>query len=52
MIKFAIQFALFLGFLISYRTQGARVQPTAVIPLIPFLLLPEVCDELKLRDLL
>jgi lipopolysaccharide transport system permease protein len=39
MIKFAIQLALFLGFLIFYRAQGAPVQPTAAISLTPLLLL-------------
>jgi homopolymeric O-antigen transport system permease protein len=39
MIKFAIQFALFLAFLIFYWMQGAPVQPTAAIALIPLLLL-------------
>jgi len=52
MIKFAIQFALVLAFLIFYRAQGARVQPTAAIALTPLLLLQEVCDELQLRELL
>jgi len=50
MIKFAIQLALFLVFLIFYRAQGARVQPTAAIALTPLLLLLEVCDELQLRS--
>ena len=39
MIKFAIQFALFLTFLIFYWMQGAPVQPTAAIALTPLLLL-------------
>jgi len=39
MIKFAIQFALFLAFLIFYCAQGAPVQPTAAIALTPLLLL-------------
>jgi len=39
MIKFAIQLALFLTFLIFYCAQGARVQPTAAIALTPLLLL-------------
>src|SRR5439155_1448271 len=38
MIKFAIQFALFLAFLIFYWMQGAPVQPTAAIALTPLLL--------------
>jgi hypothetical protein len=42
MIKFAIQFALFLAFLIFYRPQGARLQPTAAIALTPLLLLLKV----------
>jgi len=50
MIKFAIQLALFLVFLIFYRAQGARVQPTAAIALTPLLFLLEVCDELQLRS--
>ena len=39
MIKFAIQFALFLAVLIVYCAQGAPVQPTAAIALTPLLLL-------------
>ena len=39
MIKFAIQLALFLAFLIFYWMQGAPVQPTAAIALTPLLLL-------------
>ena len=39
MIKFAIQFALFLAVLIVYCVQGAPVQPTAAITLTPLLLL-------------
>jgi len=39
MIKFAIQFALFLGFLIFYWVQGAGVHPNAAIALTPLLLL-------------
>ena len=39
MIKFAIQLALFLTFLIFYWMQGAPVQPTAAIALTPLLLL-------------
>jgi lipopolysaccharide transport system permease protein len=39
MIKFAIQFALFLGFLIFYWVEGARVRPNAAIVLTPLLLL-------------
>ena len=39
MIKFAIQFALFLGFLIFYWAQGAGVHPNAAIALTPLLLL-------------
>src|SRR6266536_1751642 len=38
MMKFAIQFALFLAFLIFYWMQGAPVQPTAAIALTPLLL--------------
>ena len=39
MIKFAIQFALFLAFLMFYWMQGAGVHPTAAIALTPLLLL-------------
>lgn len=39
MIKFAIQFALFLAFLIFYWAGGAHVHPTAAIALTPLLLL-------------
>jgi lipopolysaccharide transport system permease protein len=39
MIKFAIQFTLFLGFLIFYRAQGAALHPNAAIALTPLLLL-------------
>jgi lipopolysaccharide transport system permease protein len=39
MIKFAIQFALFLAFLIFYWVGGANVHPTAAIVLTPLLLL-------------
>jgi len=39
MIKFAIQFALFLAFLIFYWMQGAGVHPNAAIALTPLLLL-------------
>ena len=39
MIKFAIQFALFLAFLIFYWMGGANVHPTATIALTPVLLL-------------
>jgi homopolymeric O-antigen transport system permease protein len=39
MIKFAIQFALFLAFLVFYRMHGAGVHPTAAIALTPLLLL-------------
>ena len=39
MIKFAIQFALFLAFLIFYWMQGARVHPNAASALTPLLLL-------------
>ena len=39
MMKFAIQLALFLAFLIFYWMQGAPVQPTAAITLTPLLLL-------------
>ena len=39
MIKFAIQLALFLAFLIFYWMQGAPVQPTAAIAFTPLLLL-------------
>ena len=39
MIKFAIQLALFVTFLIFYCAQGAPVQPTAAIALTPLLLL-------------
>ena len=39
MIKFAIQFALFLGFLIFYWMQGAGVHPNAASALTPLLLL-------------
>jgi hypothetical protein len=52
MIEFVIQFALFVAFLIFYRAQGARVQPTAAIALTPLLFLLEVCDELQLREVL
>jgi lipopolysaccharide transport system permease protein len=38
MIKFAIQLALFLGFLIFYWMQGAGVHPSAAIALTPLLL--------------
>src|SRR5438046_9087025 len=38
MIKFAIQFALFLAFLIFYWMQGAGVHPNAAIALTPLLL--------------
>jgi lipopolysaccharide transport system permease protein len=38
MIKFAIQFALFLAFLTFYWMQGARVHPNAAIALTPLLL--------------
>jgi len=39
MIKFAIQFALFLAFLIFYWAQGAGIHPNAAIALTPLLLL-------------
>lgn len=39
MIKFAIQFGLFLAFLMFYWMQGAGVHPTAAIALTPLLLL-------------
>jgi lipopolysaccharide transport system permease protein len=39
MIKFAIQFALFLAFLIFYWAGGAHVHPTTAIALTPLLLL-------------
>ena len=39
LIKFAIQFALFLAFLIFYWAGGARVHPTTAIALTPLLLL-------------
>jgi lipopolysaccharide transport system permease protein len=39
MIKFAVQFALFLAFLTFYWMGGARVHPTAAIALTPLLLL-------------
>jgi len=39
MIKFAIQFALFLAFAVFYWAQGARVHPNAAIALTPLLLL-------------
>lgn len=39
MIKFAIQFALFLSFVIFYWVEGARVRPNAAIALTPLLLL-------------
>jgi homopolymeric O-antigen transport system permease protein len=39
MIKFAIQFALFLAFLIFYWMQGVGVHPTAAIAMTPLLLL-------------
>src|SRR6476620_3609570 len=39
MIKFAIQFALFLTFLIFYWMEGTAVQPSAAIALTPLLLL-------------
>jgi len=39
MIRFAIQFALFLAFLIFYWVGGAHVHPTAAIALTPLLLL-------------
>jgi lipopolysaccharide transport system permease protein len=39
MIKFAIQFALFLAFLIFFWVKGAHVHPTAAIVLTPLLLL-------------
>jgi homopolymeric O-antigen transport system permease protein len=39
MIKFAIQLALFLAFLIFYLVQGAGVHPNAAIALTPLLLL-------------
>lgn len=39
MIKFAIQLALFLAFLLFYWIQGAAVQPTAAISLVPLLVL-------------
>jgi lipopolysaccharide transport system permease protein len=39
MIKFAIQFALFLAFAVVYWAQGARVHPNAAIALTPLLLL-------------
>jgi lipopolysaccharide transport system permease protein len=39
MIKFAIQFALFLAFLTFYWMGGARVHPTAAVALTPLLLL-------------
>ena len=38
MIKFAIQLALFLAFLIFYWMQGAPVRPTAAMALTPLLL--------------
>lgn len=39
MIKFAIQFALFLAFLIFYWAQGTGIHPNAAIALTPLLLL-------------
>ena len=39
MIKFAIQFALFLAFLIFYWAKGAGIHPNAAIALTPLLLL-------------
>lgn len=39
MIKFAIQFALFLAFLIFYKLQGENIRPNWVIALTPVLLL-------------
>jgi lipopolysaccharide transport system permease protein len=39
MIRFAIQFTLFLAFLICYWMQGAAVRPNAAISLTPLLLL-------------
>src|SRR5207248_7600685 len=39
MMKFAIQFALVLAFLIFYWAGGAHVHPTAAIALTPLLLL-------------
>src|SRR5438552_173555 len=39
MIKFAIQFALFLAFLIFYWAQGAGIHPNAAIAFTPLLLL-------------
>jgi lipopolysaccharide transport system permease protein len=39
MIKFAVQFALFLSFVIFYWVEGARVHPNAAIALTPLLLL-------------
>jgi lipopolysaccharide transport system permease protein len=38
-IKFAIQFALFLGFLIFYYVQGAKIHPNALMLLTPVLVL-------------
>lgn len=38
-IKFAIQFGLFLAFLMFYWIEGARVRPNGAIVLTPFLLL-------------
>jgi lipopolysaccharide transport system permease protein len=39
LIKFAIQFALFLGFLAYFRLRGATVHPNLAMLLTPFLLL-------------